>query len=205
MQKEIYIIRHGQTDFNAKHIIQGSGIDSDLNHVGRSQGQAFFQKYQNVPFQAVLTSNLKRTQQTVLPFIQKGLPWEKHPTIDEMCWGIHEGKKGTPAMRDEYIKMVNEWKKGNYDYKITEAESARELADRLQIFANHLKVRKEDTILVCSHGRAMRCMMAVLKEEELSEMEQYNHSNTGLYKVIFDGKFHLDLIDDTSHFELIAK
>jgi probable phosphoglycerate mutase len=202
MKKEIYIIRHGQTDFNAKHIIQGSGIDSDLNHIGRSQREAFFQKYQHVPFEAVLTSNLKRTHQTVLPFIEKGLNWERHSTINEMNWGVHEGKKGTPAMREEYIRMVGEWKKGNYNFRITGGESAKELADRLQIFVNHLKVRKEEKILVCSHGRAMRCMMAVLKEEALYEMEQYNHSNTGLYKVIFDGKFHFDLIDDTSHLEL---
>ncbi len=204
MKKEIYIIRHGQTDYNAKHIIQGSGVDSDLNEIGRSQGLAFYKKYKHVPFEVVLTSNLKRTHQTVQPFIELGLPWEKHHHINEMNWGIHEGKKGTPAMREEYIRMVNAWQSGNYDYKITKAESARELADRLNIFVNHLKVRKEETMLVCSHGRSMRCMMALLNEKELYEMEQYNHSNTGLYKAIYDGSgFHFDLMDDVSHLELI--
>ncbi|HNU42529.1 MAG TPA: histidine phosphatase family protein, partial [Cyclobacteriaceae bacterium] len=29
--KKIYIIRHGQTDFNLKGIVQGSGVDSSLN------------------------------------------------------------------------------------------------------------------------------------------------------------------------------
>lgn len=29
----LYIIRHGETDFNRKGIVQGSGVDSELNKV----------------------------------------------------------------------------------------------------------------------------------------------------------------------------
>ena len=170
--KEIYIIRHGQTAYNAQRIIQGSGIDSELNEVGQAQAQAFFQKYQDVDFEVVLTSALRRTHQTVHGFIQKGLPWEQHPTINEMSWGVHEGQKGTPELRVDYEKMINEWQKGNYDYSLKNAESAAQLAARLTEFTNHLKVRPEKKILACSHGRAMRCLMAVLKEESLVDMEK---------------------------------
>ncbi len=201
--KEIYIIRHGETDYNAQRIIQGSGIDSDLSEIGRAQAKAFFQQYKNVPFEAVLTSKLKRTHQTVMGFVEKGLPWEQYIEINEMSWGVHEGKKGTPKLHEDYKKMVAAWKNGQYDYRLEKAESAAELATRLTIFVENLKQRPEKTILACSHGRAMRCLMAVLKEEELSDMEKYSHSNTGLYKVIFDGKFHFELENDTSHYDLM--
>lgn len=39
--KKIYIIRHGQTDFNLKGIVQGSGVDSSLNDFGVAQSRAF--------------------------------------------------------------------------------------------------------------------------------------------------------------------
>ncbi|MFT5802452.1 MAG: broad specificity phosphatase PhoE, partial [Nonlabens sp.] len=34
MQQEWYFIRHGQTDYNLRGIVQGSGIDSELNENG---------------------------------------------------------------------------------------------------------------------------------------------------------------------------
>jgi broad specificity phosphatase PhoE len=201
--KEIYIVRHGQTEYNALRIIQGSGIDSDLNDIGRAQAKAFFEQYKDVPFEVALTSKLKRTHQTVAAFVEKGLSWEQHIEINEMGWGVHEGKKGTPQLHEDYKKMVEAWKSGQYDYRLEAAESAAELAARLTSFVENLKIRPEKTILTCSHGRAMRCLMSVLKEEELSEMEKYSHSNTGLYKVIFDGKFHFELENDTSHYDLM--
>jgi len=60
-QKTIYLIRHGETDFNRRGVVQGSGVDSDLNDMGRAQAQAFFQAYQHVPFEKLYVSGLKRT------------------------------------------------------------------------------------------------------------------------------------------------
>ena len=84
MEKVIYFIRHGQTDYNLKRIIQGSGIDSDLNETGREQGGLFFEQYKNIPFEVVMTSTLKRTHQTVAHFIDAGIPWEQYEEIVEM-------------------------------------------------------------------------------------------------------------------------
>lgn len=202
--KEIYFIRHGQTEYNAQRIIQGSGVDSDLNEVGIGQANAFYQKYKDVPFEVVLTSKLKRTHQTVKPFIDAGLREERFAEINEMNWGVHEGKKGSPELRVDYTKMLEEWQKGNYGYKLEQAESANELGARLKKFTAHIKTRPEKTILVCSHGRALRCLMSVLKELEYKEMEQFNHSNTGLWKVFYNSdtdKFELLTNNDTSHLD----
>ncbi|MCY7358013.1 MAG: histidine phosphatase family protein, partial [Rudanella sp.] len=32
--KRIYIIRHGETDYNRRGVVQGSGVDADLNEMG---------------------------------------------------------------------------------------------------------------------------------------------------------------------------
>ena len=75
--KKIYIIRHGQTDFNLKNIVQGSGVDSSLNERGIAQASAFFDAYQHIKFDKVYTSVLQRTGQSVQRFIDLGIPHEK--------------------------------------------------------------------------------------------------------------------------------
>ena len=67
----LYIIRHGETALNRQNIVQGSGVDSDLNNTGHRQAALFFNYYQNIRFDLVITSALKRTHQTVAPFLIK--------------------------------------------------------------------------------------------------------------------------------------
>ena len=200
MNKKIYVVRHGQTDFNKQGIVQGSGVDSSLNGKGRAQANAFFEQYQHLPFEVLITSKLLRTHETMNSFIQKGIPWEQNEWINEIGWGIHEGKRNTEAMHLEYKKMIQQWLNGNYQARLEQGESAQELGDRMTAFLDHLKHRNEQQILVCSHGRAMRCMMALMKGGTLSDMEKYKHSNTGLYVVNWiDGRFQFELENDTSH------
>lgn len=198
--KIIYIVRHGETDFNHRGIIQGSGVDSALNNTGKKQAQAFYRHYRQVPFQAVLTSRLQRTHQTVAPFIESGLPWEQFAEINEMNWGRHEGQICTPEMAEEYDTIRARWSSGDYDARIEAGESAAELAERLRRFVNHLRSREEDYLLICSHGRAMSAMMSILKDEELKYMNRYAHANTGLWKTRFaDGLFRFEIENNTEH------
>jgi broad specificity phosphatase PhoE len=64
-KKSIYLIRHGETDFNRRGVVQGSGVDSLLNEWGEAQAAAFFNAYQHVPFDKIYTSDLKRTHQVI--------------------------------------------------------------------------------------------------------------------------------------------
>jgi probable phosphoglycerate mutase len=202
MQKTIYIVRHGETELNRNRIIQGSGIDASLNDTGHKQAKAFHNRYADRGFDVVLTSALRRTHETMGPFIDQGLPWEQFPEINEMGWGIYEGKSSTPEMKAAYKEMLDAWKSGDYEARIPGGESAQQLADRLFIFVEHLKQRQEENILVCSHGRAMRCLMTLLQRQELSEMDQYHHSNTGLYLVDYQpDEFVFQLENDLAHLE----
>jgi len=197
---EIYLIRHGETDYNKRRIIQGSGVDSSLNEMGRAQGNAFYHAYKSVDFQTVITSKLQRTHQTAAGFIDLGLPWEQHEDINEMNWGVYEGKPGTPEMKTKYREMIEQWDKDNFDWRLEGGESAADLANRISRFLMHLKTRNEDRLLVCTHGRAMRCIIALMKGKHLREMENVAHANTGLYKVkLIGGKFEILMENDTAH------
>ncbi|HKK76963.1 MAG TPA: histidine phosphatase family protein [Saprospiraceae bacterium] len=200
--KTIYIVRHGQTDFNKLGIVQGSGINSSLNKTGWQQAWAFYEKYKDENFDAVLTSGLLRTHETMTPFIKDGLPWEQFEEINEICWGKHEGKKSTPAMKEEFLNLLDAWGKGDYQASIGGGESAQDMWDRLRVFVDRLKQRPEERLLVCSHGRAMRCLMTVLQNDPIRKMQDYHHANTGLYLVDYTPDvFKFQLQNDLSHLE----
>ncbi len=202
MEKHIFIVRHGETELNRRKIIQGSGVDAPLNATGRKQAHLFFEKYREEPFEGVITSALQRTHQTMAPFIEAGLSWEQTPDINEMSWGRHEGKGSTPELHERYRAMIDAWQRGDLDARLDDGESLREMADRLNRFIERLRQRPEQYLLVCSHGRAMRALMCLLKQQDLKMMEKYRHSNTGLYRTLYrNDYFHFLLENDTSHLE----
>ena len=200
MKKKIYLIRHGETELNRLHIVQGSGVDSSLNDTGRGQGRAFYNCYKDIDFQLVMTSALKRTSETVADFIEAKIPWETYPELNEMGWGIHEGKSGQPWMKDEYERVNSAWSSGDFSARMEEGESAAELAERLSKFVEILKKRPEERILICSHGRSISALMCLLKGWSLTEMKQFKSHNTALYIGNFDGeKFEFEVESDRSH------
>ena len=200
MSKTVYLLRHGETDYNLRGIVQGSGVNSSLNDTGRAQAAAFFERYRDLPFELVVTSRLKRTYETVKPFIDTGLTWVEKAEINEMSWGIHEGKLASPEMIESYQEMKEGWLQGDYSRRIEGGESAAELGRRLEKFITWLRARPEELILVCSHGRALCALVTLMQDEPLAEMNKHQHSNTGLWRARqFPGHFRFDLENDRSH------
>ncbi len=200
MTKNIYIIRHGQTDFNVKQVVQGRGINSDLNDTGIQQAKLFFESHKEIKFDIVYTSSLRRTWQTVDGFISKKIPHIATKNLDEIDWGIFEGVEHHPTLQKEYYDIIEEWKKGNLSIKIEGGESAQDLADRLQPFVNEITNIEEQTILVCTHGRTLRVLICLLLNKPISEMDEFEHQNTCLYHLEYkDGIFVLLKENDITH------
>ena len=181
MHKELVFVRHGETALNKLGVVQGSGLDPGLNDTGLAQSQRLFEKYRDHPFDLVITSALRRTHETVRPFIESGLPWEQYPEINEISWGDHEGKPATPEMTDRYDRMIAAWGRGELDASLPNGESAAELIARVDRFLAAVFERPESHILICSHGRTLRCIVSRLKGLPPAAMEDVWHSNTGVF------------------------
>jgi len=188
IQKTLYIVRHGQTDLNRQGIVQGRGMNTDLNDEGRKQAGLFFNAYKDVAFDKIYISELKRTQQSIQQFIDLGIPYEKLEGLDELAWGIYEGQPNTPETAAGFLKLVRDWVEGNLDSKIEGGESPNEVKVRQQKALDVIISRPdEETVLICMHGRAMRLLLCLLTGKPLTEMESFPHQNLVLYKVTYDG------------------
>lgn len=195
MKKLLYIIRHGQTDLNLKGIVQGKGVDAPLNEMGQRQAEAFYAHYKNEQFDKIYASTLLRTHQTVAPFLQTGLPMEQLPGLDEIGWGLYEGKEQTPEVMEGFSDLIARWRNGELDICVEGGETPNQLAKRQREAINYiLSKNHEEKILICMHGRAMRVLLSVLLDRNIALMDDFPHTNTALYKVRYDG--HAFSIED---------
>lgn len=202
--KHIYLIRHGETDYNRKGIIQGRGVDTSLNEVGISQAEAFYQSYRKVNFNRIFVSALQRTEQTVAPFIRLGIPWERWPELDELHWGSHEGRPTDPAMRALYREALEAWRTGNFDHRMIDGESINEVVERQSRFVQHLASLEAGNYLVCSHGRAMRSLLCLLTGTPLTQMDDFPHRNVCVYRLAYHAH-NWEVLDfnRTDHLDMI--
>lgn len=203
--KKIYLIRHGQTEFNRIGIVQGSGVDSSLNDYGRSQATCFFETYQRVKFDKIYTSALKRSVESVQGFIDLGIQHESLAGLNEISWGKKEGERITPEEDQYYHHVLDEWSKGKTSLRIEGGESPEDVVVRLSRDMDYiLSKENEHTILICMHGRAMRILLCHLLKRSLDQMDFFEHSNLGLYLLNYEsGSFSVELSNDVAHFNLL--
>lgn len=203
--KKVYLIRHGQTDFNLKSIVQGSGVDTDLNELGRKQADAFFEAYKHIPFDKVYTSALKRSQQSVKRFLDLGLPHDALVGLNEISWGTKEGHRVTLQEDEYYHYMLKQWQTGNTTIRIEGGESPDDVVKRMKPAVDYImRQQNEKTILICMHGRAIRILLCHLLNYPLRCMDMFEHVNLCLYLLNFTGSmFHIERYNDTAHLRSI--
>ena len=199
----VYLVRHGETAFNKLGIVQGSGIDSDLNDVGRTQALQLYEMYKAIPFDLILLSNLKRTYQTAQNFIELDhRKFIKLQALNEISWGENEGKEFTPEREKRFSGVTESWANGNLEAKIKGGESAIELFARCQVVVDFLKenYKKLDNVLIVTHGRTLTALHILFTNNLQTEINTFKHPNTSLYKYEFDGEEFINTIHkDLTH------
>jgi len=198
--KIIYVLRHGQTDYNKNGMVQGRGIDASLNETGILQASLIYDALKDVPFDVVFTSSLKRTYETINRFIENGLKHISLKGLDEISWGNLEGTKTDREARNRYAVVINEWKNDNLNLRMGGGETPVEVMNRQQEAFKQIINFPGNTILVCTHGRAMRILFCWLLNYPLNYMDGFPHQNCAYYKLIYRGKdFFIDEFNQTEH------
>lgn len=198
--KKIYIVRHGQTDYNLNGVVQGSGIDAPINENGKNQAAAFYNANCHIKFDKVYYTGLQRTKQSIAQFLETGIPSEAIPDLNEISWGKYEGVPMTHDENQYYLSMLKKWSEGDLDHAIAGGESPNMVYKRLRKGLDHILVQGYENVLICMHGRAMRIMMCLILNYPLQQMDIFEHQNLCCYEltVLGKGNFRLDRYDDAS-------
>lgn len=148
----IYLIRHGETDWNAQLRIQGHR-DLPLNASGQAQAQALARALAGVSFAAIYSSDLQRARETAQPLAETaGIAIRLENDLRERHFGCCEGKTrediaaGDPAVAQGMAGR-------RPDYVIPGGESLLQLRTRVEACLLRLASRHAgETIAVVTHG-----------------------------------------------------
>ena len=152
--KRLYLLRHGQTEFNVKKLVQGR-CDSPLTDLGRQQAgaAAAWLKAHNVVPDKVVSSPLGRAMDTAnlvaTELLGAGAAVEPCEGIIERCYGTFEEGPHDALPTDV-------WDPGE-DLVPFGGEGSKALQERMvATLTNLMSTEDTKTLLAVSHGSASR-------------------------------------------------
>lgn len=160
-----YVVRHGQSTWNARGVLQGQRADVPLTELGRRQAEAAAQSLSGSGATAVLTSDLLRARCTAEIIARAlGVLVEERAGLREQCVGVYEGRPS----RDVWAETdPDAW--GRADWRPEGGESIADVAARLQPVLNELRARSEPTVVV-THGDTARIAIGLLCGAPVAEI-----------------------------------
>lgn len=188
----LYMMRHGETDWNKAHLWQGR-TDIPLNDKGRYVAELTREGLKDIHIDYAFCSPLCRAKETA-EIVLRGRDVEL--TVDEriieMGFGPFEGRD----MRDvtEETRIFFEHPD---QYQVPEgAEGFDEILEREKSFLDELCANpkyQDSNILIATHGAALRGLAAVIKGLPVSRYwEGGVHKNCGMTIVDYkDGKYEI--------------
>lgn len=159
----LYIVRHGETEWNRIHKVQGR-TDIPLNDYGRRLASETGQGMKEIPIDLAVTSPLKRAEETARIILKgRNIPLYEDERLQEISFGKFEGmcckgEKDDPESED-FNRFFNDT--GNY-VPPEDGESIAQLYARTGEFLEELTKRsdlKEKNILISTHGAAMTSIL----------------------------------------------
>ena len=152
MATRICMIRHGETDWNREHRLQGN-LDVRLNKAGIGQARALAHRTQNLPIRAAFTSSLARARQTAAIIgARRNCPIAVIDDLREIDHGVWTGMR---------LKTIERRHTGQYAvWQFQPDKLLLEGAERLQnayrrasrFLSGLLEVASDRDVLVVGHG-----------------------------------------------------
>jgi len=160
------ILRHGQTEWNSQHRIQGSA-DSPLTEAGRRQVENWARFLQTYTWHRLLVSDQGRAQQTAA-IINRALklPMTSDSRLREQCWGQWEGLT-IEELKAQHRETLEQQVAKGWDFCAPGGESRLEVKTRVETcLLEAQQTWHGQYILTICHQGVIKCLLYSLTERE---------------------------------------
>ncbi|QYK53117.1 MAG: histidine phosphatase family protein [Fimbriimonadaceae bacterium] len=195
----LFIVRHGQTEWNTNGFAQGHS-NVDLDETGRRQADRLIAALQDQRIQRVFSSDLNRCVETAQPLATSlDLELEIREDLRERTFGELEGAHYT-AIRAWFSAESRQRGLGEHELRPEGGESMKDVWNRLARMNRMLDRARENTVIV-THGGTGGLLMARLMRGTVQTAKSFRLENASITELIRrpDGYWQMLRFSDTRH------
>lgn len=178
---KLYFIRHGQTDWNIRGMIQGS-TDTELNENGIRQAEELSEKIisSGIKFSKIYTSMQKRALKTA-QILSNAISVEYMPVegLEEVNLGDWEGLSWQ-QVREKYPVEYDEWYHNRRYTKAPNGESYQEMLERVLKAIYAIIESNNDDVVIVTHGAVIMCLQCYITGTPFEEMTKFKTENANI-------------------------
>ncbi len=202
----IYLVRHGQTDWNKEEIFRGT-TDIPLNEMGRMEAQLASEALRAMPVKAVYSSPLARAKETATAIADcHGLDVRIIEGFQDICFGDWQGVSHKTVQK-QYPDLYRLWLEDPYAVTFPGGENLEAVQTRAvkavrEIVSDH----PEDTVVVVSHRVTNRALICGVAGIRLSRFWQLGQDTAAINLLTWKKDyFTLACLNDTCHLQSVEK
>lgn len=170
---EIYIVRHGQTIWNASNRLQG-GADIELNERGRALAGETGRSLEHTAFDKIYSSPLIRAYETAcLIRGYRNIPIIRDDRLRELSVGVYEGRNFKELLADTSDPFHYFFEHPELYEAPEQGETLEHICSRAAEFMREvveLQAEELKRIMIVAHGAMNKALMCHVKQHGI---EQY--------------------------------
>lgn len=192
METIMYLVRHGETQWNQIRRIQGHS-DIALNELGMRQAELVAGRFRREKIHAVYSSDLSRARETAAKIAENfSISVGTHPTLRERCYGQWEG-----LTYEEIRARFENQDEASCGIETFEDMQRRAVAALTELAAKH----QNEAIVVVSHGGLINSFLHyVTAGEQGTGITRIDNTGISVFRYA-DRKWEVLQVNDTDHLE----
>lgn len=164
---ELYIVRHGETVWNAENLLQGS-TDIELSENGRALAGETGENLEGVHFDKIYSSPLIRAYETAnLIRGHRNIPIIRDERLRELCFGVNEGKNMLKLLKDEEDPFHHLFKRPDLYQAPAGGETLEHVCRRAAEFMREIiepQEKEAERIMIVAHGALNKAIMCHIRQ-----------------------------------------
>lgn len=216
MSIKLYLMRHGETEWNKEKRFQGQ-LDSPLTKEGIKKIEETGEKLKNINFYKVYTSEMGRAINTAKILLEKNenknVEMKKNEKLNEIYFGIWQGMTYDEILEkyevegNNYFYNVKNYNANNIKGETLEKGLKRFLEGLEEIIKENsenieknkkenenlekIVEKNEKNILIVTHGTVLELFLNYINDKDIYQLDERTLIENGKYKIfmIKDGKY----------------
>ncbi len=171
---QLYLLRHAESEANAKGVLAGRDNSVNLTTKGMKDSRHLKSRLAKIEFRSIYSSPITRCLQTITPYLesQSKVDLKISDSLIEMDYGNWSGKRLSVLSKKKEWRLIQDQPS---EFTFPNGESFQQMRRRVKRFMNSLN-DEEGPILLVSHGDVIKMALAITLDLPLNKFQNFTIS-----------------------------